>query len=114
MKHLTLCFLIVVSFCTSLAYASDCWITEETMGFKDWEALKLANATEAYKQATGDAKPQIKAAYQLQAEQRLVDLSKGEKAELLKISQLNNESVMQIRVGKKGIAWVNGIDLECR
>lgn len=84
------------------------------MGYRDREALAISGAAEMYKQATGDSSPQKQAAIKLMAEGRLVDLNKGEKAELLKVDQLNEETIMQIKINGKGIMWLWGIDLECR
>jgi hypothetical protein len=113
-KRLILGIVCFVILCSSIAYGVDCKVTEETMGFRDWEALKLGWAAEVYKQGTGDAAPQRQVAYKLMAEGKLVDLSKGEKAELLKVDQIREETVMQIKVKGKGIMWIMGIDLVCK
>lgn len=103
-----------VALCVSVAYGADCRITEETVGFRDWDALKLGWAAEVYKQATGDSESQVKVGYKLMAERKLVDLNKGEKAELLKVDQIKEDTVMQIKVKDKGIMWIMGIDLVCK
>ncbi|MDR3605431.1 MAG: hypothetical protein P4L38_12435 [Syntrophaceae bacterium] len=113
MKHVILGLVSSVTLFASIVYGADCRISEGTMGFRDLEAAAIGQAVEMYKQATGDAGPQRKTGYKLLAEGRLVDLNKGEKAELLKTDQLNGESVIQIKIDGKGVMWIMGIDLEC-
>lgn len=114
MKHVILGLVSSVILFASTVYGADCRISEGTMGFRDIEAVAIAQTVDRYKQATGDSGPQVKTAYKLMAEGRLVDLNKGEKAELLKTDQLNGESVMQIGIDGKGVMWIMGADLECR
>lgn len=105
MRRLTLCFLVVVSFCASLAYSSDCQIIRNTAGFRDWKALEMIAAAYTHKKVTGDEQLHREAVRGLLAESRLINLDKGDKALVLKVDQLKNENgqsrVYKLMPGKK-------------
>jgi hypothetical protein len=114
MRNVIVVLMSFIVLFASIAYGLDCRITEGTMGFRDKEALDAVMVAERHKQSSGDSGPQRKLVYRLLAEGRLVDLGKGEKAELLKVDQMHHESIMQIRIPDKGVMWIAGPDLECQ
>lgn len=114
MKRLTLVLVVSFTLCASLVYGSNCWITEETSGFRDLEAAIILLAVQTHTFRSGDIRAEKKATKELIDSGRLLLLSKGEKAELIKVSKLSNETIFQVRIGSKGVMWIMGIDLECR
>jgi hypothetical protein len=114
MRNFIVFLMSLIFFIASIVYGADCRITEETTGFRDTEAMKALIKTDRYKYNTGNSGPYEKMVYKLLLEKRSVFLDKGEKAELLKVDQLDEETIMQIRIADKGVMWIMGIDLKCR
>ncbi|MGO8882047.1 MAG: tetratricopeptide repeat protein [Desulfomonilaceae bacterium] len=92
---------------------ADCRITKATAGFRDKEAFRAAVVATS-KQVEGDFEPVRNLTYWLLAEGRIMNLDKGEKVELLKVDQMDEESIMQIRIPGKGVMWIAGPSLECQ
>ena len=55
----------------------------------------------------------MKMFHKMMAEKRLVNLNKGEKAQLIKLDKICELKIMKIRIPSKGIMWVTEFDLEC-
>ena len=91
MRYLTLCFVVSATLCASFAYSSDCWITRNTSGFRDWKALEMLATAFAHTRATGDEQLHREAVRGLLAEGRLITLDKGERAEVLQVNQLKRD-----------------------
>jgi len=115
MKNLLIfTFMFIIIFAGNALAQKNCVVVNDTTAHVDKKTM--AEYLGAYKvgRETGNMTGFWQANVRLSSQKRILDADAGEKAEIVVIENIGDESVAQVKIPGKGSVWIETRDLKCK